>query len=73
MTKTVHVCDCCGKETSGGELYECCRELRTWKGYKCVPKKWELCLSCIEHLEDVLESEIQRAAAWSSRCAESNR
>lgn len=67
MTKTVHVCDCCGKETSSEELYECQCELRTWRGWKCIPKKWELCLDCIQHLENVLESEIQRAAAWSRR------
>ena len=60
MTRTIHECDCCGKEFPESEIYECNHELRTWKGYKMVPRRWELCIGCIKHLESVMESEAQR-------------
>lgn len=64
MTKTIHVCDCCGKELVEDRLFECQKELRTWRGWKTLPKTWELCEDCIEHLENTLISEIQRVDAW---------
>ena len=60
MTKTVHVCDCCGKETIKAELYECYRELRTWKGYMCLPRTWEICENCLQRLQDAMEQEIEK-------------
>ena len=69
MTKTVRICDCCKREIPNTEsLYECQKELRTWRNYKQLPLKWELCLDCIEHLENVLISEIQHVDAWRCKC-----
>ena len=67
MRKTVHICDCCGKEVPEKDLYQCYRELRTWVGYKNIVKVWDLCIDCIKHLESTLESEIQRVDFWSKK------
>ena len=61
---TIQVCDCFGNT---GRLFECQKELRTWKGFRQHPQTWELCEDCIEHLEDTLVSEIQRVAAWKKK------
>ena len=60
MTKMVRICDCCGREVN--ELHPCCRELRTWEGYKRTPKKWELCDGCIELIEAAMQKEIDAIA-----------
>ena len=69
MTKTIHVCDCCGTEVPKSCLHECYKTL--WTGRNCdpVPKTciWELCEDCIEHLENTLMSEIQRVEAWKKK------
>ena len=63
MTKTIYVCDCCGKEFPQSDIYKCYHELRTYEGYKSVPRTWELCIGCIKHLESVMESESQRISS----------
>lgn len=61
MTKTVYVCDCCGKEFPEKEdIYKCNRELRKYEGFKMIPKTWDLCFGCIKHLEALVETEAKR-------------
>jgi len=60
MTKTICVCDCCGMEVDPGKLHDCYRELRTWKGYMCIPRTWEICENCLQHLQDAMEQEIKK-------------
>ena len=60
MTKTICVCDCCRMEVDPGTLHGCYRELRTWEGFKCVPKTWEICENCLHRLEGAMKQEIEK-------------
>ena len=62
MTKTIYVCDCCGMEVSPGHLHECFKGIRDWRGYKNIPKTWELCENCIERIESAMQREIDAIA-----------
>lgn len=60
MTKTICVCDCCGMEVDPGTLYDCHRELRTWKGFKRANGTLEICENCLRRLEGAMEQEIKK-------------
>ena len=62
MTKTIHVCDCCGMEVDICHLHKCYKEIRDWNGYKNNIKTWELCENCIERLEAAMQREAENIA-----------
>lgn len=62
MTKTIHICDCCGTEVAKSCLHECYKEIRDWRGYKNIPKIWELCENCIKRLEAAMQMEAENIA-----------